>query len=239
MEIYDRLRLVREQTGESQAKFATRFEMVQNTYGQYENGKRSIPDEFKQLLSNKLNLNLNWLITGEGPMYLDSPYSQNSSNDSDSHLLAVAEQAVRYEARTYDDKETIKVPMTNLKFSAGSGVEWNSGEFTGEQVPVPASILKKYAKNTLWAAATVTGNSMEPTLRDGEIVIFGRQLIEGDGIYALSVMGELKIKRLAIDRLNGVVTVISDNTKYPPINYKLDQEGLSIIGKVLFWIHEE
>ena len=67
MEIYDRLKIIREADGSSQARFAAKFGVAQSTYGQWELGKRSIPDEFKIQLSN-IGVNLHWLITGEGQM---------------------------------------------------------------------------------------------------------------------------------------------------------------------------
>lgn len=55
---------------------------------------------------------------------------------------------------------------------------------------------------------------MEPTLHDGKPVVYVRQFENGDGIYALAILDEVYIKRLAIDNLKKI-TIISDNPKYP------------------------
>ena len=80
---------------------------------------------------------------------------------------------------------------------------------------------------------------MEPTLHDGEPVAYVREFESGDGIYALAILDEVYIKRLSIDRLKREITIISDNPKYPAKTYPMDQEGLQVLGKVVFWIHVE
>lgn len=60
-----------------------------------------------------------------------------------------------------------------------------------------------------------------------------------DGIYVISIHNELYVKRLSIDKLSNTLTIISDNQKYPNKVYNFDIEGLEILGKVMFWIHEE
>lgn len=225
MRICDRLRLVREQTGESQAKFATRFEMVQNTYGQYENGKRSIPDELKQLLSDKLNLNLNWLITGQGPMYIGGEPSGEEN------------KGISIEKK--EDQYNISVPMTSLKVSAGTGQEWFTGDLTGEMISIPKRVARRYPSNSNFAAAEVVGDSMEPTLHSGEPVVFVKDHIEGDGIYVLSVRGELFVKRLEFNRFLNRIRIISDNVKYPVTEVNPDNDDISILGKVVIWVHGE
>ena len=224
MDINDRLKLIRANTKESQAKFCKRFDIPQQTYANYELNKRSIPDEIKTKLQQQIGVNLNWLITGKGDMYL------NDQNDS----------IVTFRSPYADqDQTTLLIPMTNMKLSAGRGWDWDSDEsFTGELLPVPMKIARRFDGDKL-IAATVKGDSMEPTLHDGEPVAYVREFESGDGIYALAILDEVYIKRLSIDRLKREITIISDNPKYPAKTYPMDQEGLQVLGKVVFWIHVE
>lgn len=224
MDINDRLRLIRLDLQLSQAKFAAKYGIPQSTYAQYEKGGRSVPDELKESISNSLKVNLNWLITGKGDMYL------NDQNDS----------IVTFRSPYADqDQTTLLIPMTNMKLSAGRGWDWDSDEsFTGELLPVPMKIARRFDGDKL-IAATVKGDSMEPTLHDGEPVAYVREFESGDGIYALAILDEVYIKRLSIDRLKREITIISDNPKYPAKTYPMDQEGLQVLGKVVFWIHVE
>ena len=135
MDINDRLRLVRLDLQLSQAKFAAKYGIPQSTYAQYEKGGRSVPDELKESISNSLKVNLNWLITGEGSMYL------NEGNEKPNYI----EETKAYENIKEEDGNTLLIPMTNMKLSAGRGWDWDSDEsFTGELLPVPMKIARRF-----------------------------------------------------------------------------------------------
>lgn len=221
MEINDRLRLIREHTGESQSKFCKRFSLPQQTYANYELNKRNIPDDLKTKLYTDLGINLNWLVTGRGAMLRD----ENSFTENQTTL-------------DEPNKYTHLVPMTNLKVSAGVGSEWESGDEDGDMLPIPMHIYRMYKSYDL-AGVTVAGDSMEPTLRDGEPVVYAKGVLEGDGIYVISILNELFVKRLSIDQLDKTVTIISDNPMYSKKIYPIDREGFQILGKVIFWLHME
>ena len=220
MEINDRLRLIRENYKLSQAKFAKQFNLPQSTYAQYEMGGRSVPDELKQNL-HSLGVDLNWLVTGHGTMFRDG------SSASEGDIPTIPE-----------DKYTHLIPMTNLKVSAGGGSEWESGDENGGMLPIPMNIYRMYKSYDL-AGVTVAGDSMEPTLRDGEPVVYAKGVLEGDGIYVISILDELFVKRLSIDMLDKTVTIISDNPMYSRKVYPMEREGFQILGKVIFWLHME
>ena len=221
MKINARLRLVREYYKESQAVFCKRFNLSQQTYANYELDGRKVPDDLKQRLYEELHINLNWLITGTGTMVMDGSLPEGEDDPF-----------LPYGLYTY------LVPMTNLRVSAGGGVEWNSGEVTGDMIPIPIETYRRYSSYTL-GAARATGSSMEPTIKNGEAVIFARGLIEGDGIYVISILGELYVKRLSFDPLQKTLTIISDNPVYPAKTYPEEQDGLTILGKVVMWMHSE
>jgi phage repressor protein C with HTH and peptisase S24 domain len=87
------------------------------------------------------------------------------------------------------------------------------------------------------ALMPASGNSMEPTIRSGEILLFdhsaaGRQL--GDGIFVVRLEGTLVVKRLT-PMPGHVVQVASDNQAHRAYPVSLDA-GLDfeIIGRVVF-----
>ncbi len=235
MQPNDRLREIRTDADLSQAQFASIFHLPQSTYAQYEKGGRSIPDELKEGISNAFNINLHWLITGNGDKYLPRDDIDDETIQNALQKIEDCENGIL----SGSDSTTLLVPMTNMKLSAGKGWDWDSEEsFTGEALPVPRKITCRFEEKNL-VAATVKGDSMEPTLHDGEPVVYVRQFENGDGIYALAILDEVYIKRLSIDKLKREVTIISDNPKYPAKTYPMDQEGLQVLGKVVFWIHVE
>jgi len=77
----------------------------------------------------------------------------------------------------------------------------------------------------------VRGDSMEPTLHDGDFVVFKTYVGDGSDIPSGKVVvvrnhyGELIVKRLT--RVNGSIVLTSDNPKYPPMQPSAD---LQIVG---------
>lgn len=238
MDINDRLKLIRADVNESQAKFCKRFEIPQQTYANYELNKRSIPDEVKTKLQQQLNVNLNWLITGEGSMYLD--------DQKPGKTIVLGKEDTKFRMDPYkvnrdvlsNEKDVYLLPVTNILLSAGHGEDWLSNEeYIDKTLPVPRKLAAKYGD---LIAAIVRGDSMYPTIKNGEPVAIAKDTVfDGDGIYAISRHNELYIKRLA--RLGNSMKIISDNPNYPveTINPNNELEEFSIIGKVVFWIHIE
>ena len=66
----ERLILIRSSWNESQAVFARKLGLKQPVYARYETGDRTLPDDVKGKIS-QLGINLHWLITGEGEMFLE------------------------------------------------------------------------------------------------------------------------------------------------------------------------
>lgn len=230
--INERLKEVRQQKGVSQSSFAALFGLKQQTYQKYESGIASIPDELKQQLSQRFNVNLHWLITGHGEMYVGGN-AEESACSGNSNDGAVSRQPMAL-------KDSVEVPMLDLKLSAGMGDEWGLGSPTGESIYVPKRVARRYPSNSVFVGALVDGDSMEPTLHDGEPVVFVKGFVKGDGIYVLAVNGELFVKRLEFNRILNRLRIISDNPKYPPTELGMDAlDGVRILGKVVIWVHGE
>ena len=86
------------------------------------------------------------------------------------------------------------------------------------------------------------GDSMSPTISERDIVLIdqseqGKSHIIPGKIYVLRVDDSIMVKR--IDRMPGQLILRSDNSYYPPINIKLeDNNSLEIIGRVV-WVGKE
>ncbi|HZU62418.1 MAG TPA: LexA family transcriptional regulator [Novosphingobium sp.] len=82
------------------------------------------------------------------------------------------------------------------------------------------------------AAMAVAGDSMEPTLRDGdEILVDRRRRPLRDGVYVLRRGDSLLVKRVAASGA-GRLLLISDNPAYPPID--LPAGEVVPIGRVVW-----
>ena len=228
--INDRLKEIRQQNGVSQSAFATLFGLKQQTYQKYESGIASIPDDLKLQLAERYGINLHWLITGEGAMHVGA--------EGDSLARVREKNTIKEESDAL--KDSVVVEMTSLRLSAGPGQEWTDASVTGEKLCIPKRVARRYPHNSDFAGAQVIGDSMEPTLHDGEPVVYVREFIQGDGIYVLAVNGELLVKRLQFDRIFNRLHIISDNTKYRPVEIPLEGlDNVRILGKVVIWVHGE
>jgi phage repressor protein C with HTH and peptisase S24 domain len=80
-------------------------------------------------------------------------------------------------------------------------------------------------------AVQVKGDSMEPSLGDGDLVVFKLYTDDGSDIPSGKIVivrdrnGELLVRRLV--RIDGVMMLVPDNPKYPPLQPSAD---LRIVG---------
>lgn len=86
-------------------------------------------------------------------------------------------------------------------------------------------------------AINVMGDSMEPTLNDGNIVFIDKTLTEINrgGIFVVATPGGLFIKRVQL-KTDGMIDLISDNDAYLPES--LRAEDIKVVGKVVGAIGE-
>lgn len=99
--------------------------------------------------------------------------------------------------------------------------------------------LAKFGGPGKLVALFVEGDSMEPTLMDGDIVVMDKNVREveaGGGIYALIWNGKRMIKRLQANPKTRVLLVKSDNPKYDVLEANVDD--VVIEGK-LIWFGRE
>lgn len=240
MDNIERLKLFRSSIGISQAKLATLLNIPQSTYANYESGKAVISDDVKIALSQLFKLNINWLLLGDGPMCLqnnENTYELKLKKRQPEKELLMDPYEVGRDVPGMD-KDVYLLPITNLQLSAGNGSTWSTDEmFIDKYFPVPRRLASKFGD---LVAAIVWGDSMEPTLFNGEPVAFSKNTqFDYDGIYVISWHNEIFIKRLS--RIQNKIRIISDNTKYPIIEVDITDasEEFQILGKAVFWIHIE
>lgn len=83
----------------------------------------------------------------------------------------------------------------------------------------------------------VKGDSMEPTIIDGAIVLVDEQRMDPPGVFAVVEDGELRIKRLEPLGDQGLA-VLSDNPHHrADFRYGAEMNRLRIIGRVVWTAH--
>jgi len=126
----------------------------------------------------------------------------------------------------------VDVPRLALDASAGPGAmaggEAPVGQFRYGRAWLRAQGLSPAQLSVI----AVVGDSMVPTLHDGDEILIDRTPRAGrDGIHVVRVGETLLVKRLVFER-PGQVRVISDNRSYDPYDLPLDE--VAIIGRVVW-----
>jgi transcriptional regulator with XRE-family HTH domain len=71
-DIHDRLREIRKFFNLSIREFSKEISYSHGVYGQIEHGDRELSDRICQLIVSKFNINKEWLLTGNGKMFLNA-----------------------------------------------------------------------------------------------------------------------------------------------------------------------
>jgi len=140
---------------------------------------------------------------------------------------------------TIDSEQFAPVRVYSAEASAGDGV-LNPEEDRIGTLAFKREWLNRIGLNPKMASILrIKGDSMEPTIKHGAIVLVDEQKKEpvGNHIYAFIEDDELRVKRLDLigSGKNKVLTVSSDNPDYQPeVRINSDINRLSIKGRVVW-----
>lgn len=133
-----------------------------------------------------------------------------------------------------EPQNTVTIDIISATPCCGSG-EDNCGyadEVVGKWV-MPAKDFKEltFSRPKDVKQMRVIGDSMEPTIKDGDYILadISHNTFDVDGIYLVRLINGLAVKRLQAG-LNDI-TIHSDNKNYPPITATAGQ--VVVIGKVI------
>jgi hypothetical protein len=151
--------------------------------------------------------------------------------------LGVSEALLGGPGHSVDAATVARIRRLSVEASAGPGTM-----VEGE------AALGHYAFDARWlrgvsasqpdelAIVQVAGDSMSPTLTDGDDILVDHSraaLRLRDGIYVLRREDTLMVKRLALNPLAGTVSIVSDNPSYPTwADCPLD--SVDVVGRVVW-----
>lgn len=219
MSTKDRLKFLIDLLGLKLKEFSKKTEIPYPTLLKYLSGERTPTEDNLQKLAIHLGVNLNWLLTGEGEPFIEKhkPVSE-LSGDIGNYIL---------------------IPMVSGKISAGKGLAPVEEEEVEIKLAFRIDWLKRKGDYTRMSLIRVEGDSMEPTLFSGDIVLVdgNRNFVDlHGGIYAFYANDSIMIKRIQLLFNEKKLKIISDNPKYEPIIVPPDD--IHVIGKVI-WIGRE
>ncbi len=135
------------------------------------------------------------------------------------------------ENNTNNTVNSYQIDVLNIKASAGTGIENQIVEVI-DTILLDKNLFKTPINPAKIKLIQVSGDSMFPTLNDGDFVLIDETKAYGvDGIYAINLHNQILIKRLKF-RLDGSIQIISDNKEYEMEVYNPNetQIPLHIIG---------
>lgn len=175
-----------------------------------ETEKQKVTIEIADFLEKNFSISGWWLLTGKGEMLLKENNLVSPNNNYNIDLLSV-------------------------RAGAGEGI-YNYVIETVDTISLDKSFFRTPINTNKVKGIQVDGDSMEPTLRDGDYVLIDENTTFGvNGIYAIQLGGQILIKRLQF-KMDGTILIISDNTKYEieTFNPKENQLPFQVLGlKVL------
>lgn len=171
-------------------------------------------------------VSVDWLATGEGPM-----------NPGAAVAAELQEAPAVYDADDLPDGFVL-LPRYEVKAAAGSGALVHSEQIVDHLAFKRDWIVRQLRRNPAnLILIEAMGDSMVPTIADRDLLLvdLGEASLRDNAIYALSLNGDVVVKRLE-RRMNGAVRVISDNRqRYSDYELNPVEAGeLRIIGQVVW-----
>lgn len=130
------------------------------------------------------------------------------------------------------------VPKVRARLSAGGG-SFEAGGEVERVYPFRQDWLRAKGQPSRMVLMDVVGNSMEPEIRHGDMVLIdqGQTAVVAHGVYAVGLEDTVLVKR--VEKRPGQLVLLSDNRDYAPIVLAGDElDALRVIGRVL-WVGRE
>ncbi|QND45340.1 helix-turn-helix transcriptional regulator (plasmid) [Rhizobium lusitanum] len=174
-------------------------------------------------IADAANVNLEWLVSGRGPKDRKIPE------------ISVNGRSIDIRGRVMDDFAFIQ--RLDVHASAGSGAITIT-EDAIELLAFQSDWLKsRHINPTSARVLTAKGDSMEPTIRDGDILLVDTSItsVRDNAIYIVVYGGHVLVKRVNLRR-NGSLVLISDNDRHAPEEVPESEVlDLHIAGRVMWF----
>lgn len=222
--------------GISNLDLAKKLGTNKDTLADYIKGKGLLKGEVIENLVSIYNFNPTWLFKNRGEPFPGArekyPEVCGPADESPFIIETTAEGETSTEFGDY-----VFVPRMNDKISAGPGTTpYNMSDL---RIAFRKDWIRRKGDPKNMSLIKVIGDSMEPTLLAGDLVLIdhNRNRIDAQGgIYAIAIDHEIMIKRIQpLYHLNKI-KIISDNKNYDPIEINIDD--VNINGKVIWFARE-
>lgn len=227
-ELGRRLRESRKAVGfADRPEFSERLGLPLSTIAAYERGDREPSASALVPYLDEFGISIEWLLTGRGAM-LAGPRVATDIERMQDH---------------WPDHQVI-VPRFDVRAAAGSGAlvltENVSSYFTVDREWLRRALPSWAGSNAVVGILDGAGDSMEPTIRDGDLVMAVQDppasAIDRGGVFVVLHHDHLRIKRLQIEMRSGDISLISDNPRYAveTVPFNRIEFDLHVLAQVFF-----
>jgi phage repressor protein C with HTH and peptisase S24 domain len=225
-----RLRAWRERENLSQKDAAAHFGVPSRTYQDYERGLKAPGARAIESFVRK-GINANWLLTGEGLMLVRPSATGPSPGGCGPPAVGLPSGAAGPGFTTfplYDDVRAFAGHGTSNEEDQAENVVMLSDDWIRRELgAIPRNLFM----------IRVTGDSMEPTLRIGDLLLVDRQAScpDREGVYLLR-LGEMFLVRRLQALPGGKIRVTSDNAAFDPFIFDANESGddVRIHGRIIW-----
>jgi phage repressor protein C with HTH and peptisase S24 domain len=230
-EINMRFADIRRSTSLNKKQFADSLDINQSVAGDIELGKRDPSREVMLKLAAIYNVDIHWLLTGEGAMLRTAQ-------------IPLPTEAGREIVKT---SEGFKVPLLRQKVSCGPGADWQDEQNVKEYIDI-FSLASRIRPGRMFALS-VQGNSMIGAgIRNGDYVLFNAETDQylDDGIYVFALDGDVYCKQLEFDGISKKIKIysvrVADQEKAELLTtLNIEDAGFpgrfTLFGRVVSWVH--
>ncbi len=217
----DRLKEVRKKLELNQTKFADSIGFKQSNYSRYESGVHEAPISLIENMRNRYNINPDWVITGNGPMFLEKASTEPKPKvelnvDRLQHYIDLGKAKAHQDiSLNSEDVNYRTLPITG-EIAAGNPIEIRDVDLLGK-ILVSADIIDDIAN---FYCFRVNGWSMSPEVQHGDVVIINKIYDWEDldnRIVAVRIDDGVTLKVLKLDHDNQCSWLMPINDDYKPI----------------------
>ena len=235
MSLADRLKAMLVDKELSQGELARRVGVTQGTIYKLVAGHAKSSKKIVEI-AQALNVRAEWLLTGNGPQFIDESAVLNHT--ADRHELGEHPEGVTFADVTVPSHaDEIAIPLLPDLDSAFAISPFPFTSYNGQTMLVNKLDMKHFGvdiNHIDFVAFSVTGDSMDPVMPDGSKVILNvndRRIVDGK-IYALDQSSWRKVRILFRSGPSELTMRSFNRESYP--DEKIDMNDIEVLGRIVF-----
>ena len=238
----NRLKLMRKVKHKTQQEIANYIGITQNAYSYWENGKVRVDNESLTKLANYYNVSLDFLSGQKfyvtypvNLWYADLQEDYYNSDDYQREYMEYRHGKVQFSnpdigAQSWQSSSGIQIPVLG-KVAAGIPISAITDILDYEEIS--PDMIKDGSE---YFALSIKGDSMEPKISEGDVVIVKKQEnCESGQIAIVQINGDEATCKKLVKKSNGIV-LQSFNPAYEPMYFsdeEIEDLPLKVIGRVV------